>query len=134
MLDILKLVYKNIEAQEAKSRFGKIVTSKGSFDMPCPSPGIRTNYDVKALVKNIENGMHAQVITPYASCRNSIMSELKGIFGLNYEDASEKEIIKPNILVVPDPEYEALSFNCNSRYSYAKLGGMDVNYRGLSSF
>ena len=128
-----KLIYKEIESQKAISRFGKIITINGSFDMPTPSPGIRTHLDVNALVKNIENGMFPQVITPFASCRNSIMSELKALFGLTFEDSSEKETIKPNILVVPDPEYEAISFNCNARYSYAKLGGMDVNFRELFS-
>ena len=128
-----KLVYKLVEAQKAISRFGNIITNKGVFEMPAPSPGIRTKYDIKALVENIENGMFPHVITPYGSCKNSIMPQLKGLLGLSYEDNSEKEKIKPNILIVPDPEYEALSFNCIARYNYVKLGGMDANFRSLFS-
>lgn len=127
-----KLIYKKVIAQQAASRFGSIETSKGTFDMPVPSPGIRTHYDVNALIENIKNGMYPRVISPYASCKNSIMSGIKGVVGLSYENEAEHKIkVKPNILIVPDPEYEALSFNCSSRYSFAKLGGMDANFRGL---
>lgn len=126
-----KVIYEEIEAQKAISRFGKIITSKGSIDMPFPSPGIRTRYDTKALIENIENGMIPRVITPYMSWRNSIMPGLKALLGLTYEDSSEEEKIKPNILVIPDPEYEALSFNCIARYKYLELGEIDVNFRPL---
>ena len=111
---MIKLEYKKVESQRAISRFGKLKTSKGSFDMPYVSPALRTKYDCEALFENIQGGLYPQIITPYASRRNSVMHDVKKLLGISYEqNNSDEEIIsiQPNILIIPDPEYEAHRVN-----------------------
>jgi len=126
-----KIEYKTIISQKAKARFGELVTGKGSFKLPYISPAIRTHRDCGALLENIKNGLYPQVITPYASCRSSVMSDLKDILGLSYETTSATGYVRPETLIIPDPEYEAISFNCIARKNFIILGSIDKNYRSL---
>ncbi len=131
---MIKLEYKKVESQRAISRFGKLRTSKGSFDMPYVSPGLRTKYDCEALFENIQGGLYPQIITPYASRRNSVMHDVKKLLGISYEqNNSDEEIIsiQPNILIIPDPEYEALSFRCTARDKFKEIEDIDKNFKDL---
>ncbi len=131
---MVKLEYKEIESQKVISRFGKLITNKGSFDMPFPSPGIRTKYDCEALIENIKNGLYPRMITPYASWRNSIMQDIKSLLGISYDQNDSEEKIIPvshKILVIPDPEYEALSFHCTARVKFKEATTIDKNFETL---
>ena len=41
--------------------------------------------DVKSDFENIQGGLYTQVITPYASRRNSIMHDVKKLLGISYQ-------------------------------------------------
>jgi len=128
------IVYEEIESQKTIARFGRIVTNKGSFNMPFLSPGLRTKYDCEAIMKNIQGGLYPQVITPYASRRNSVMYDIKKLLGISYEQNNTEEKIipiTPNVLVIPDPEYEALSFHCKAREKFKEIDSIDKNIKIL---
>lgn len=128
MAENSKLEYELLESQKVFARFGILNTSKGSFMMPCVSPGIRTAYDAKALLDNMSGGLQPQVITPYLSYRRSILPTLADLLGRSYL----KKLIEPfRPLIIPDPESEALSFNCIARNNFKKLGDVPSTVKTL---
>lgn len=113
-----KLEYEEeTSAQKAISRFGTLKTPSGTHRMPCICPSIRTDTDARAVTENLADGMNPQAIALYLSYRRSIMPSLSTFLGKTYDDTTVR-LAGP--LVIPDPESEALSFNCVARSNYFK--------------
>lgn len=126
-----QLKYEEVPSQKAKSRFGNLVLGTGKYEMPYITPALRTQRDCKAIIKNMENGLIPQVISPYCSCKSSVMSYIKTLFGSSYDQSTIHGTVIPNILNIPDPEYEALSITCIARRNYERRGGLKKNYEDL---
>ncbi len=95
------------------ARFGGLLTLNGEFRMPAFSPGIRTQYDCQAVGLNTQAGLGLEVITPFASFHRTLRDFAREfLFG-------ETRVTMP-VLVLPDPEYEALSFNCTARANFLR--------------
>lgn len=107
--------YERLDRQvENASRAGVLHTSFGHFKMPSFSASLRRRFEAEAYMRDVNAGMEPQVVSPHVSCRNHLLDRLNPLVGNSL-------IQYPRPLILPDPETEALNFNCVARGNYIKL-------------
>ena len=107
--------YERLDEQvENASRAGLLHTSFGTFKMPSFSASLRRRFEAEAFLRDVNAGMEPQVVSPHVSCRNQMIDKLDPLLG-----NSLVKYTRP--LILPDPEIEALNFNCVARNNYMKL-------------
>ena len=111
---IANMEYERMDDQiENASRAGLLHTSFGTFKMPSFSASVRRRFEAEAYLRNLNAGMEPQVISPQASYRNQFFDLLGSLSG--------NGLLSLRPLIMPDPESEALNFNCLARNNYKKL-------------